>query len=231
MIAESTTEARRQIVAGLVRQQPGVQLAAVRRAVRAAGHQASDSTIRKDIAQVRGEIEQEAIHRRQELVATLLARKLTVREIHRALAGDGFTISERTVWGDIAAVRQIWKERIAAPIEERRAQEWAELEEMERTCAKGLTDCDKGDHASKARYLAERRQIKARKAALLGLDAPALVKHAGEIEVRGGLSDAERRALAAEIATVAGPGAARPSAGAPMPGDEDDEDDDDDDAG
>lgn len=171
-MTETTTEARRQIVAGLVRQRPNVPLAAVRRAVLAAGHKASDSTIRKDMVLVRGELEQEAIHRRQELVATLLARKLTYREILNALAGSGITVSMSTVERDVAVVRQIWKERVAAPIEEQRAQEWAELEEMERTCARELASVDKGDHAAKARYLAERRQIKARKAALLGLDAP-----------------------------------------------------------
>lgn len=225
MIAEPTTEARRQIVAGLVRQQPDMPLAAVRRAVRAAGHQVGDSTLRKDIAQVRGEIEQEAIHRRQELVATLLARKLTVREIRRALAGHGFTVSERTIWGDVAAVRQIWKERCATALDDLRAQEWAELEEMERTCAQEMASCDKGDHASKARYLAERRQIKARKAALRGLDAPVEVKHGGEIDVRGGLSDAERRALAAEIAAM---GSVQVAAGGSAAGEDDDGDDADD---
>ncbi len=58
---------------------------------------------------------------------------------------------------------------------------------------------------SKIRWLGERRQIKARIAALMGLDAPKTFT--GEIEVKdGGLSAQERRAIAAQIAAMQGAG-------------------------
>lgn len=181
---ELTHEARRQIVAGLIRHRRDVSLAAVRRAVQAAGHHVGDKTLRLDMAMLREELAQEEIRRRQELVATLLARKLTYREIQRALAGSGFVVSIATIDRDVAAVRRVWKERIAAPIEELRAQEVAEMDDMERAVAHELSAVDKGDHASKARYIAERVKIKVRKHAVLGLDKPTEVKHAGEIAIR-----------------------------------------------
>lgn len=161
-MAEATTEARRQIVAGLVRQRADVPLAAVRRAVLGAGHQASDSTLRKDIALVRGEIEQEQIERRQELVATFMARKLTHREMLRGLAGAGIEISRRTLDRDVAAVKQLRRELLGASVEDWTAQEVAELEEMERQAAQ------KEDNGL-------RLKIKARKHAVLGIDKPAKI--------------------------------------------------------
>ncbi|MCE7937059.1 MAG: hypothetical protein DYG90_00365 [Chloroflexi bacterium CFX6] len=161
-MAETTTEARRQIVAGLVRQRVDVPLAAVRRAVLAAGHQASDNTLRKDVALVRGELEQEQIERRQELVATFMARKLTHREMLRVLAGAGFDVSRRTLERDVQAVKRLRLDLLTASVEEWTAQEVAELEEMER-------------QAAQKEDLGLRLKIKVRKHAVLGIDKPAKI--------------------------------------------------------
>lgn len=212
-MADLTTGARRQLVAGLVRHRPDVSLAEVRRAVRAAGHRVGDKTIGKDMTAVRGEIEQETIERRQEMVATLLARKLTRREMLRALASSGFATSDGTLGRDIAAVRSMWRERAAASIEELRASELADLREMERVCAQELARA--GSDKDKARWVAEWRAIKARIAAMMGIDEPTKLAHSGEIDLGGGLSAEERREIAAAIAAAAEPDAgARPSAGA-----------------
>lgn len=193
-MAETTTEARRQIVAGLVRQYADVSLAAVRRAVLAAGHQVSDSTIRKDVAQVRGELAQEQIERRQELVGTFMARKLNHREMLRGLAGAGFDICRRTLERDVAAVKRRRRELLNASIEDWTSQEVAELEEMERQAAQ------KEDNGL-------RLKIKARKHAVLGIDKPAKIAPTtpdGEAPYDPlGLTDEERAARVAALLDAA----------------------------
>lgn len=209
-MSELTTEARRQIVAGLVRRDPGVSLAAVRRAVAAAGHDVGDKALRRDMMEVRGDLQRETMQRRQETVAMLLARKLTVREIQRALAGAGFDVCERTVARDIVDVRTLWRERAAATIDELRAGELAELREMERLCAQEIPKAT--SDKDRVRWIAEWRAIKARIAAMMGLDAPTQLKHSGEIDLGGGLTAEERREIAAAIAASAEPGKGAPPA-------------------
>lgn len=208
-MAEVTTGARRQIVAGLVRRRPDVPLAEVRRAIRAAGHRVGDKTIGKDMMAVRGEIEQETIERRQEMVATLMSRKLTRREMLRALTSSGFATSDGTLGRDIAAVRAMWRERAAASIEELRAGELADLREMERVCAMRLEKAE--TDKDRARWVAEWRAIKVRIAAMLGIDEPTKLAHSGEIDLGGGLSDEERLAMAADIAAAVRKQSPRPT--------------------
>lgn len=155
---------------------------------------------------VRGEIEQETVDRRQEMVATLLARKLTQREMLRALASSGFASSSSTLNRDIAVVRSMWRERAAASIAELRAGELADLREMERVCAQELARA--ASDKDKARWVAEWRAIKARIAAMMGIDEPTKLAHSGEIDLGGGLSAEERREIAAAIAAAAEPGSA-----------------------
>ena len=165
-----TTEARRQIVAGLVRQNPSAPLAAVRRSVLAHGHQVSNDTLRKDVALIRGEIEQELIERRRVLVAQFMVRHLTRRAMLTALAGADFHISYSTLDRDIAAVKVAWKEQCAQAVEEHRARRLAEDIELRRMLWHRLAGAQTDRDA--ARLASEIRQSGAREDARHGLDAP-----------------------------------------------------------
>jgi hypothetical protein len=96
---------------------------------------------------------------RQEMVAHLRARKLTMTEIVRALAAMDPPIicSEMTVHGDIARLRQQWAARAEMASKDWVAEELADLEELEAA-------------AWKQKKLDTVLRIKERKAKLLGLD-------------------------------------------------------------
>lgn len=128
---------------------------------------------------------------RRARVARLRSRKLSMREIGLALG-----ISAATVYRDLRAIDEDWRREAAEDLANIRARELAELRDMEYQAATALSGAPTED--AKIRWMAERRQLKARIASLLGLDAPRTFT--GEIEVKdGGLSTLERRALAAEI--------------------------------
>lgn len=98
------------------------------------------------------------IKRRAE-VARLLARKLDQFEI-----ADIMKVSESTISRDIKALREQWLTSAKSTVEAMRAEELAELRLMERDAALQFA-------ATKdPRWMAERRQIKARIASLMGLD-------------------------------------------------------------
>lgn len=107
------------------------------------------------------------IEARRRKVARLYARKLHQDEIAQMLG-----VSQPTVSRDVTAIEAAWRTAAIADIADARARELAELQDMERRIEQDLAACDKGDHAAKRGYYAERRQVKARIAALLGLDAP-----------------------------------------------------------
>jgi len=124
-------------------------------------------------------------------VARYRAQKLTLREIASAIG-----TSTATVYRDIKALDTVWLKSAQGERDEHRARELAELQAMERQVATAYGSSQ--NEGAKIRWMAERLRIKARIAALLGLDAPRTFT--GEIEVKdGGLSTQERRALAAEI--------------------------------
>ena len=114
-----------------------------------------------------------SIAERRQRVARLCARKLTQREIARTLG-----VSQPTVCRDIEAIEQQWMEDSASEIGAQRARELAELQDMERDLAT-IASTDP-DPSVKIRAMAERRQVKARIAAMMGLDAPAKHEHTGK---------------------------------------------------
>lgn len=80
----------------------------------------------------------DAAEQRREVVAKLLLRKLTQREIVDALADEGIVdpsgepYSLSTVHGDIRELRKIWRANAAERIEEHQSLILAELEEVKR---------------------------------------------------------------------------------------------------
>ena len=133
-----------------------------------------------------------SVMERRARVARLRSRKLTMREIGVALG-----ISAATVYRDLRAIDEDWRREAATDLAAISARELAELRDMEYQAATGIANS--GSEEAKIRWLGERRQIKARIASLMGLDAPKAIT--GQIEVNdSGLSAQERRALAAYIA-------------------------------
>lgn len=131
------------------------------------------------------------IMERRAKVSRYRAQKLSYREIAHALG-----VGIGTIFRDIKALDAVWLRSAQGERDEHRARELAELQAMERQVATAYGSSQSED--AKIRWMAERLRIKARIAALLGLDAPRTFT--GEIEVKdGGLSSQERRALAAEI--------------------------------
>ena len=82
-------------------------------------------------------------------------------------------VSRKTINADVKALREMWRKELIDDPVAIKAQELAELNDMERDCIRGyaLTH-DRG-------WIAERRLIKERKAKLLGLDAPVRQEHSG----------------------------------------------------
>lgn len=135
-----------------------------------------------------------SVMERRARVARLRSRKLTMREIGLALG-----ISAATVYRDLRAVDEDWRREAAEDLADMRARELAELRDMEYQASTALSASLSEE--AKIRWLGERRQIKARIAALMGLDAPKAIT--AEVEVKdGGLTAQERRALAAHIAAM-----------------------------
>ena len=112
------------------------------------------------------------IEARRRKVARLYARKVTQTEIAQSLGVDQATVSR-----DVQAIEAQWRREVQAEVEAIRAQELTELREMERDVihprSKATSDRDR------ARWVAERLKIKARVAALMGLDAPVVLEHTG----------------------------------------------------
>jgi predicted transcriptional regulator len=94
-------------------------------------------------------------------VARLYLNKITQHEIAKKLG-----ISQGTVSNDLKAIKVEWKKEYAEILDERKAQELAELQSMERDAATGFAK------SKDSRFLAVRLQIKGRISKLLGLDAP-----------------------------------------------------------
>lgn len=114
-----------------------------------------------------------SIAERRHRVARLCARKLTQREIARTLG-----ISQATVSRDVGEIEKQWMAEARAELDSHRARELSELQAMERDLATiAATD---PDPSVKIRAMAERRQVKARIASMIGLDAPAKHEHTGK---------------------------------------------------
>ena len=82
-------------------------------------------------------------------------------------------VSRQTVSNDVKTLQLRWRQELVGDPAMIKAQELAELNDMERDCIRGYALT--GD----AVWLRERRQIKERKAKLLGLDAPVRQEHTG----------------------------------------------------
>lgn len=116
------------------------------------------------------------IIQRREMVAQLLLRKLTQREIALELArkgivnpADGQPFSAATINQDVKALKKQWREAAALAVEEWQAQLLAELEELKRAAyAKG--------------QLNTVRAIIADQRTMMGTDAPS------RIRIEGGLT-------------------------------------------
>ena len=135
---------------------------------------------------------------RRARVARYLSRKLTMREIAAAIGS-----SPATVYRDIKALDAKWMEEAEGERGLQRARELAELQDMERQVA--TAQANSQSEEARIRWVEVRLKLKARIAALMGLDAPKTFS--GEIEVKdGGLSAQERRAIAARIAAMQGAG-------------------------
>ena len=82
-------------------------------------------------------------------------------------------VSRKTINADVKALREMWRKELIDDPVAIKAQELAELNDME-------LDCIRGYALSHDRsWIAERRLIKERKAKLLGLDAPVRQEHSG----------------------------------------------------
>ena len=105
---------------------------------------------------------------RRRRVATLFLAHATQQEI-----ADQLGIARRTVVNDVKWLRELWQREMLEDPVAMRAQELAELNDMERDCIRAYQlSRDRG-------WIAERRMIKERKAKLVGLDAPTKQEHSG----------------------------------------------------
>ena len=101
-----------------------------------------------------------------------VARLLLGRATHDEMAAQ-LGVTRQTISTDVKAIRGMWrKELIDDPVAVK-AQELADLEQMERECVRNYTlTHERG-------WISERRQIKERRSKMLGLDAPAKQEHSG----------------------------------------------------
>ena len=106
---------------------------------------------------------------RRRRVATMLAGHATQEEIARR-----FEVSRQTISADVKALRELWRKELVENPAQLKAQELAELNDMERDCIRQFSRLP--DRA----WIAERRMIKERKHKLLGLDAPAKQEISGK---------------------------------------------------
>jgi hypothetical protein len=112
------------------------------------------------------------IEARRRKVARLYARKITQAEIAQSLGVDQANVSR-----DVQAIEAQWRREAQAEVGAIRAQELAELRDMERDVVSHQTKAT--SDRDRARWVAERLKIKARVAALMGLDAPVVLEHTG----------------------------------------------------
>ena len=95
-----------------------------------------------------------------------VARLLRSRATHDEIAAQ-LGVTRQTISTDVKAIREMWRRELIEDTVAVKAQELAELEEMERECVLNYS-------LSRERgWLTERRQIKERRSKMLGLDAPA----------------------------------------------------------
>ncbi|MHB8870286.1 MAG: hypothetical protein ACYC6T_18320 [Thermoleophilia bacterium] len=89
-------------------------------------------------------------------------------------------VSQPTVARDVKILLSRWREAALTDITELRARELADLESMERDCALRFAQ------TKDPRFMSERRQLKKRRADMLGLDAPVRLTgpNAGPIQVQ-----------------------------------------------
>ena len=105
--------------------------------------------------------------RRRRVVGFLLGHA-TQEEIARR---EG--VNRQTINADVKALREMWRKELIDDPVAIKAQELAELNDMELDCIRGYS------LTHDRSWIAERRLIKERKAKLLGLDAPVRQEHSG----------------------------------------------------
>lgn len=125
-------------------------------------------------------------------------------------------VTSSTVFRDMLALDAEWRAEAQEERANVRARELAELRELEARCeieyaSEGLSP---GDRRA---LITERRQIKARIAAMMGLDEPTKLHHEGELSIKGGLNAEERAALVQEMAQMFAPAAAPTTTAAKAP--------------
>jgi hypothetical protein len=103
-------------------------------------------------------------------------------------------VSQATIARDVKILLTRWREAVLTDLTELRARELADLESMERDCAILFAQ------SKDPRFMSERRQLKKRRADMLGLDAPVRLTgpNAGPIQIQpvpGVVEVTERRAL------------------------------------
>jgi transposase len=127
--------------------------------------------------------------RRQKVAEYYFRLKMRQEEIATQLG-----VSQATIARDVKILLTRWRETTLADLTELRARELADLESMERDCAILFAQ------SKDPRFMSERRQLKKRRADMLGLDAPVRLTgpNAGPIQIQpvsGVVEVTERRAL------------------------------------
>lgn len=142
--------------------------------------------------------------RREKVAALRLAGVRNQRVILDALVKEGVAASQATISRDFAALDAVYRERAAADIAREKGIDLDRVEEMIR----GLWP-----EARKGRWLAVDRVVNllARKAKMLGYDAPEQVEHTGNqpiirVTILDGSSDDTDRPAAGSLASAWGGG-------------------------
>ena len=132
---------------------------------------------------------------RRRLVASLILRKRTQREIVEGLYtqglrnpenGNGYSLG--TINGDVKALRKQWRKEAAKDMAEATADHLAELSEVRRSAWGSLE------------YQAILRSLK-QEADIRGINSPTEIKHSGGVEI-GNSSDAELVNAAKEVIAI-----------------------------
>lgn len=116
------------------------------------------------------------ITERRKLVASLLTRKIDQIDIAAQIkkAHPDWDVSQPTISRDIKWLKQQWLEDSKQSVEDWKATELAELDEMERDCALQFSS------KKSPEWIRVRLSLKERRAKLLGLDAPTKQEVSGD---------------------------------------------------
>lgn len=110
------------------------------------------------------------IAERRKIVASLLTRRIDQTDIAAMIKKQhpNWDVSQPTISRDIKWLKAQWLEDSKQSVDEFKARELAELDEIERDCALQFG----ADKKRKVEWIRTRLSVKERRAKLLGLDAP-----------------------------------------------------------